>query len=206
MFQPRPLCFEDRTRRRTFAMYRILVAVLLYMSAVSTAPQDSNVTFVKIEPLINNVTSLQNTTIETSAENLPLAVPSNITFENNEFIRLDRNDDLATEFDSETTTEIADANEEEVTTIPTTTTTRPPKPKITQSPRFLSKLSHFKAKTNSINTVSTNSINSFAAATKVDRPYKRKFKSRCRCEKIENCPKLQITVPRCPNDYFLCCF
>lgn len=34
---------------------------------------------------------------------------------------------------------------------------------------------------------------------------KRKFRSRCRCEKIWNCAKLQITVPRCPNEYFLCC-
>ncbi|XP_030040234.2 uncharacterized protein LOC115455704 isoform X2 [Manduca sexta] len=35
---------------------------------------------------------------------------------------------------------------------------------------------------------------------------KRRFRSRCRCEKIWNCPKLQITVPRCPEEYFMCCF
>ncbi|XP_077302333.1 uncharacterized protein LOC143922851 [Arctopsyche grandis] len=34
----------------------------------------------------------------------------------------------------------------------------------------------------------------------------RQFRSRCRCERIWNCPKLQITVPRCPDEYFLCCF
>ncbi|CAH2052627.1 unnamed protein product, partial [Iphiclides podalirius] len=34
----------------------------------------------------------------------------------------------------------------------------------------------------------------------------RKFRSKCRCEKIWNCPKLQISVPRCPDEYFLCCF
>lgn len=34
----------------------------------------------------------------------------------------------------------------------------------------------------------------------------RKYKSKCRCEKISNCPKIQISVPRCPRDYFMCCF
>lgn len=40
----------------------------------------------------------------------------------------------------------------------------------------------------------------------IQRPVKKRFRSRCRCEKIWNCPKLQITVPRCPDEYFLCCF
>ncbi|KAJ0173328.1 hypothetical protein K1T71_011504 [Dendrolimus kikuchii] len=40
----------------------------------------------------------------------------------------------------------------------------------------------------------------------IERPLKRHFRSKCRCEKIWNCPKLQITVPRCPDEYFLCCF
>ncbi|XP_045539142.1 uncharacterized protein LOC106714560 isoform X1 [Papilio machaon] len=35
---------------------------------------------------------------------------------------------------------------------------------------------------------------------------RRKFRTNCRCEKIWNCPKLQITVPRCPDEYFMCCF
>ncbi|KAJ8712925.1 hypothetical protein PYW08_008229 [Mythimna loreyi] len=34
---------------------------------------------------------------------------------------------------------------------------------------------------------------------------KKRFRSRCRCEKIWNCAKLQITVPRCPDEYFMCC-
>lgn len=34
----------------------------------------------------------------------------------------------------------------------------------------------------------------------------RQFRSRCRCEKIWNCPKLQISVHRCPDEYFMCCF
>lgn len=34
---------------------------------------------------------------------------------------------------------------------------------------------------------------------------KRRFRSRCKCEKIWNCAKLQISVARCPDEYFLCC-
>lgn len=34
----------------------------------------------------------------------------------------------------------------------------------------------------------------------------KKFKSKCRCEKMSNCPKLQVTIARCPSDYFMCCF
>lgn len=34
----------------------------------------------------------------------------------------------------------------------------------------------------------------------------KKFKSKCRCEKISNCPKFQMTIARCPSDYFMCCF
>ncbi|CAH2093399.1 unnamed protein product [Euphydryas editha] len=182
----------------------LILATLLYSSAVNTAPQDSNVTFVKIQPFIDET---QNTTLESRVDN---ASPTNITFENNEPINIVSNNEVTTELE-ETATEIGDVpTTDEITTIQTTqkttttTTTTTRKPKITQSPRFLSKLSNFK-KANSLNAVSANAVNSFAISPK-DKPYKRKFKSRCRCEKIENCPKLQITVPRCPNDYFLCCF
>lgn len=34
----------------------------------------------------------------------------------------------------------------------------------------------------------------------------RNFRSKCRCERISNCPKIQISVPRCPEEYFMCCF
>lgn len=61
-------------------------------------------------------------------------------------------------------------------------------------PKFISKLSYFKPQVFSF------SKNSLEKATK------RKFRSHCRCEKIWNCPKLQISVHRCPNEYFLCCF
>lgn len=44
-------------------------------------------------------------------------------------------------------------------------------------------------------------------SNKVKRPSdKRRYRSRCRCEKISNCPKIQISVARCPSEYFLCCF
>lgn len=36
--------------------------------------------------------------------------------------------------------------------------------------------------------------------------YRNRYKSKCRCSPITNCPKLQITVPRCQPNYFLCCF
>lgn len=62
------------------------------------------------------------------------------------------------------------------------------------SARFLSKLSHFGK--SSSGSFSQNLISS---------PGKRRFRSRCRCERIWNCAKLQISVPRCPEEYFLCC-
>lgn len=159
-------------------------------------------TFVKIQPFIG--TETQNTTLESRVDNVS---PTNISLENHDFKINVSNNEVTTELE-EIATEIGDVpTTEEITTQKTTTstTTTTQKPKLTQSPRFLSKLSHFK-KANTLNAVSTNAINSFAISPKVDKPYKRKFKSRCRCEKIENCPKLQITVPRCPNEYFLCCF
>lgn len=32
------------------------------------------------------------------------------------------------------------------------------------------------------------------------------YKSRCRCEPISNCPRMQISVTRCPPNEFMCCF
>lgn len=63
-------------------------------------------------------------------------------------------------------------------------------------PRFIPKLSYFK---NPVD-FGGSDINL------VERAGKKRFRSRCRCEKIWNCPKLQITVPRCPEEYFMCCF
>lgn len=36
--------------------------------------------------------------------------------------------------------------------------------------------------------------------------YRNSFKTRCRCERISNCPRIQITIHRCAQDYFMCCF
>ncbi|KAK6626666.1 hypothetical protein RUM43_003537 [Polyplax serrata] len=39
------------------------------------------------------------------------------------------------------------------------------------------------------------------------RKYGRKgYRSNCRCAKLANCPRLQITIPRCPPDHYICCF
>ncbi|XP_068623802.1 uncharacterized protein [Battus philenor] len=46
----------------------------------------------------------------------------------------------------------------------------------------------------------------YTTANLIQKSGKRKFRSNCRCEKIWNCPRLQISVPRCPNEYFMCCF
>lgn len=64
------------------------------------------------------------------------------------------------------------------------------------APRFYSKLSYFQK--NEDERLLDNLLES-----KLSR---RKFRSKCRCEKISNCPKLQMSVGRCPTDYFMCCF
>ncbi|GAB0099983.1 hypothetical protein DMENIID0001_158890 [Sergentomyia squamirostris] len=33
----------------------------------------------------------------------------------------------------------------------------------------------------------------------------RGYKSKCRCEKIWKCHKMQISIARCPPDHFMCC-
>lgn len=203
--------------------------MLLYTCIVNSAPQESNVTFLKIQPYQEYIPLASNRT--SRHENQPITISilnnlaknnsntdsittfnaeydakieilnqtTNVSLENNEFLRHVRSDDVTTELDqSETTTDQDIITEDDVTTIilpKTTTTIRP-------IPKFLPKLSYLKKSKK--NSVSTNSLNTFIAKT--NKPYKRKFKSRCRCEKIDNCPKLQITVPRCPDEYFLCCF
>ncbi|CAK1552365.1 unnamed protein product [Leptosia nina] len=82
---------------------------------------------------------------------------------------------------------------------PTRTTERVPATKpsfVKPKPKLASKL-HYFGKESAFGGFARNAV---------ERAAKRRFKSRCRCEKIWNCPKLQITVPRCPDEYFLCCF
>lgn len=69
-------------------------------------------------------------------------------------------------------------------------------PRTKPTPKFVPKLSYFQ-KPHVFVSFPTNSLEKTA---------RRRFRSHCRCEKIWNCPKLQITVPRCPDEYFLCCF
>lgn len=97
-------------------------------------------------------------------------------------------------FESSETTDIfeeATESYEEITQIPEIIV-----PRTRATPKFVPKLSYFQ-KPRVFVSFPTNSIEKSA---------KRRFRSNCRCEKIWNCPKLQISVPRCPNEYFLCCF
>ncbi|XP_038212795.1 uncharacterized protein LOC119832995 [Zerene cesonia] len=194
-------------------MYRLLFPVFLTLNAVSAAPQDvtenSNVTYVQIQPLVNNDTQADSVIQESKIEKIPLTIPGTAAIESNGVSRQNRTDVITTEIDqSETTTYTPETTRiipvkrtttEKITT-PTdvATTLLPIKPSfIKPKPKFVSKLSYY-------NKASSFDVN--AAKNLVERVGKRKYKSRCRCEKIWNCPKLQITVPRCPDEYFLCCF
>ncbi|KAI5634194.1 hypothetical protein NE865_13064 [Phthorimaea operculella] len=107
-----------------------------------------------------------------------------------------RSEDSTASYESETAepTEVITESVEELIQQTEVYETRTKAP----TPRFLSKLSYFKKE---------DEVRSSIATNLVERNSKRKFKSKCRCEKIWNCGqgKLQITVPRCPNEYFLCC-
>ncbi|CAH2211099.1 jg18561 [Pararge aegeria aegeria] len=169
-----------------------MLLLLLCAGAVSSAPQDSDVTFVKIQPLL-------------SAERA--------SGESGELVRRARQDDVTAALDDEDTeapepAEVAPPREritsprtgvpERISSLRTTTARSFARPRPTQpSPRFISKLSYFEDDGFSSG-VSNNLVEKFGKDA-------RKFQTSCRCEKIWNCPKLQITVPRCPNEYFLCC-
>lgn len=158
-------------------------------------------------------------TRESRIENLPLTIPGNFSrtvrdlnghdgnntdnsknasgSEQDEVIRLIRSDVTTQSYESETTEPPDSVTERDVSselaqeTVEYESRTKAP------TPRFLSKLSYFQK---------PDVVRSSIATNLVERPVKRRFRSKCRCEKIWNCPKLQITVPRCPNEYFLCCF
>ncbi|XP_059054840.1 uncharacterized protein LOC131848897 [Achroia grisella] len=115
----------------------------------------------------------------------PIKVTSNLS-ESNHDKRFARNEDFSTvAYDTENTD--VSERESELATVAYEARTK--------APRFISKLSYFH-KTTDLS--GSNNL--------VESGNKKRFRSRCRCEKIWNCPKLQITVPRCPNEYFLCCF
>lgn len=109
------------------------------------------------------------------------------------------NDRVATNDNSGLNSEIVTTQSEElvtekyeedttVTTVVEEETTKAP------TPWQLAKLSHFGKST----------IGSFSQNL-ITHPGKKRFRSRCRCEKIQNCAKLQISVPRCPSEMFMCC-
>uniref|UniRef100_A0A182NY93 Uncharacterized protein n=1 Tax=Anopheles dirus TaxID=7168 RepID=A0A182NY93_9DIPT len=69
-----------------------------------------------------------------------------------------------------------------------------------------------KSKSRPTSRVAYQKESNFSAATTDPSPvrtrrYKyRNFKSRCRCERIWNCARIQISVARCAPDFFMCCF
>lgn len=171
---------------------------------MSSAPQDNNVTYIKIQPtdslIDENGTTEKEPFRESKIEKLELSIPGNVSLEN-EFTRHIETVDFTTELEPDTTIYIT--TEEPTTKQPEKITKKPERRRTFKpSPRFVSKLSYY----NSPNLNSSPNLIDGAVSGKVEKYEKRKFRSRCRCEKIWNCPKLQITVPRCPDEYFLCCF
>ncbi|CAH4030627.1 unnamed protein product [Pieris brassicae] len=181
--------------------YRSLIPVFLSISAALAAPQDfpgsATVAIVPPSPNTTNLTNSNITLIE-GKEIPPLEDPVNRDVTG---VNLKESVDFTTEIDQlETTTDLIELTPQQTSTVIPITTVKiiPRKPSfIKPKPKFVSKLSYF-------NKASV--FDGIATTNLVERTGKRKFKSHCRCEKIWNCPKLQITVPRCPNEYFLCCF
>ncbi|XP_061722970.1 uncharacterized protein LOC133529290 [Cydia pomonella] len=187
--------------------------VILLIAAAAAAPQDNSITFIKTslprseEPSPTPEEPVPAPSYASShIENLPLSSQDASDYRTVEYSSkqeyLDTSAD--TSQDEQTTDSTEDSTLEESTeTNEATTVTERYQPKTTitpkfqvkkSPPKFYSKLSYFEKP-------------SYSAPTNlVDRSAKRKFRSNCRCEKISNCPKLQITVPRCPEEYFLCCF
>ncbi|XP_047999561.1 uncharacterized protein LOC125236691 [Leguminivora glycinivorella] len=198
-------------------MYRLI----LLIATAAAAPQDNSITFIKNlppagEPLSPSEESLSlpevllpaPSYVSTHIENLPLSSQDASDYRTEEDSSKQEylNKSADSSPDEQTTDSTEDSTLEESTetneaTTSVTSVTERYQPKTTPKfqlkkspPKFYSKLSYFEKP-------------SYSAPTNlVDRSSKRKFRSNCRCEKISNCPKLQITVPRCPEEYFLCCF
>ncbi|XP_063833418.1 uncharacterized protein LOC135082548 [Ostrinia nubilalis] len=180
------------------SVYRLLIALSIYLVAVSSAPQDSAVTDALPPPedthprLAREPESLP-VTIGRESLDSPVTIGA-INVDNEATTQYPTSFDnqrQREEYPTETTA-ATDNTEVETTELIQVK----PKAKF-PSPRYISKLSYFKKSEE----IEGSPLNNF-----LERTGKRKFRSRCRCEKIWNCPKLQITVPRCPDEYFLCCF
>ncbi|RVE47919.1 hypothetical protein evm_007433 [Chilo suppressalis] len=183
-------------------MYRLLCALFVCVCAITAAPQDaSEFDYVKPltapdrnpEPVID---SSEAPILSTGKDNPDRQEDSNAI--TTPYIDSQESfNDTPQSTTPSTTYEIkTEATERTLVTseVPQKVSPRAKSP----SPRFVSKLGYFKNSDKSFNIVGQTNF--------IERASKRKFKSRCRCEKITNCPKLQITVPRCPDELFLCCF
>ncbi|XP_061507364.1 uncharacterized protein LOC133392180 isoform X2 [Anopheles gambiae] len=53
---------------------------------------------------------------------------------------------------------------------------------------------------------STSLVDTEASSSRIRRNKYRNYKSRCRCDRIWNCVRIQISVARCAPDFFMCCF
>ncbi|KAG7303232.1 hypothetical protein JYU34_011699 [Plutella xylostella] len=158
-------------------MYRTLLLIIVSVSVSQSAPQDQ-------------ISQDQADQSDSRIENLPLTIPGN----SDKTIREIPDETEETTPYPEDVTE-TDIYEDVKTTIPDyiyKTTKAPP-------PKFYSKLSYFEKASEQTGALRNLVELGF-------RSNRRKFRSNCRCEKISNCPKLQITVPRCPEEQFMCCF
>lgn len=177
------------TLTQNISISRQLLPIFLCLTAATPAPQDnSEITYVKIQPVTDGPIPFT----ESRIDNLPATNNTRNLQENTSKIAdvKEETPETTETYVEATTTERYASDEIIEETVDYESRTKAP------SPRFLSKLSYFQ-KQDVGNSITTNLV---------ERGGKRRFKSKCRCEKIWNCPKLQITVPRCPNEYFLCCF
>ncbi|XP_069356742.1 uncharacterized protein [Maniola hyperantus] len=189
------VCSGGRSSEQQSAEQRLILSLVVCACAVAGAPQDSG---GKSPPLAPDAASLEDSfgsTAPPSADTTAL--------ESGEFVRHARQGSFTPELEDPDTTETEELATDAITSprsSPGRTFTRPARP--TQaSPRFISKLSYFD-KPSAPSGVATNLLE------KPDRGYPgyvRKFVSSCRCEKIWNCRNLQITTPRCPSEFFMCC-
>jgi hypothetical protein len=83
---------------------------------------------------------------------------------------------------------------------PSAVRTKPTKvPMVEVLEPIVSETSH-KSRSNSIP-----SDHQFTEKLLIKRLKLRPYKTKCRCEKIWNCTKMQMSIARCPADTFMCC-
>ncbi|XP_028029539.1 uncharacterized protein LOC114242548 [Bombyx mandarina] len=195
-------------------MYRYLLPLLCLTSATPAPQSKADITYFKLQPVIKQ-SDLQPT--ESRIENLPLTIPGNASINN---VSISQSTTAAsipaettaavtvTDFKSDVDSRGAQSNqtdrrvkeEHDLTTADYETT--------------LAQSDITEKYVDLIDVEPVKHVSKFVALSKfggrttnhIETSGKRRFRSRCRCEKIWNCPKLQISVPRCPEEQFLCCF